>query len=446
MNILVPMRFLRDEQGGGTVWGLLWFMLMVGICGLAVDTTDGFRARTMLQATADATALAGAIDLPNPGAVSATAVSYSVDNMGTAINGAVLDPADVHVGRWDPVNRALDTGSLVPDAVMVTVHRSSVNGNALATNFLRIIGLTSWNVKAQAVAQRYIPECLRDGLIATEIVDISSNNSFTNRICIHGQEGVNIQSNNYFQTGVGVSMPYVNFHNLLDSDDMLEIPSSGPTSNDGLPEALREQSLLPRMVNHIDEIMEAFLDPESSYQPGYIDTDEPVIVVDEKFNLGAVLPNRIYWVKCKPNKHAAIPSGSYIREVVIIADCEVQIGAGATVVDAVIGSRGGANGKKDSANIGVPAGAQLGLQDDCATGGGVQLFSNASMHFSSSTGFDGVQLVAAGDIDLGARDMGINGISAQAGGTITMTSSNMFGLCAGGTPDFFTVPYYRLVL
>jgi len=76
----------------------------------------------------------------------------------------------------------------------------------------------------------------------------------------------------------------------------------------------------------------------------------------------------------------------------------------------------------------------------------VQLFSNATIHTASSTSIDGVQMVAAGDIELGARDMGVNGISAQAGGTITLTANNMFGLCSGGAPNLFTVDYYRLVL
>ncbi len=59
-------KFLNDELGGGTVMGLLWFILLVGITGLSVDTINGFRTRTMLQATADAdaAALGGAIDLP----------------------------------------------------------------------------------------------------------------------------------------------------------------------------------------------------------------------------------------------------------------------------------------------------------------------------------------------------------------------------------------------
>ena len=81
-------RLLRDEQGGGTIMGLLWFVLMVGICGLAVDSTNGFRSRTMLQATADATALAAAIDLPNDVTAVTTAVDFADGNMGAGNVGA----------------------------------------------------------------------------------------------------------------------------------------------------------------------------------------------------------------------------------------------------------------------------------------------------------------------------------------------------------------------
>ena len=49
-------KFLNDELGGGTVMGLLWVALLVGITGLAVDNINGLPIRTMLQATADADA------------------------------------------------------------------------------------------------------------------------------------------------------------------------------------------------------------------------------------------------------------------------------------------------------------------------------------------------------------------------------------------------------
>lgn len=34
-------KFLNDELGGGTILGLLWFVLLVGITGMAIDVTDG---------------------------------------------------------------------------------------------------------------------------------------------------------------------------------------------------------------------------------------------------------------------------------------------------------------------------------------------------------------------------------------------------------------------
>jgi hypothetical protein len=113
----------------------------------------------------------------------------------------------------------------------------------------------------------------------------------------------------------------------------------------------------------------------------------------------------------------------------------------------VLGSTALGNGSKplDNANINFSANVSLGLPDNCTPGGGVQLFSSASIHFSSSMTINGLQAVAAGDVELGARDSGINGINVQTGQDITLTSNNAFGLCAGGAPDLFTVPYYRLV-
>ncbi len=66
-------KFLNDELGGGTVMGLLWLILLVGITGVAVDIINGSRNHTMLQATADAdaAALGGAIDLPAAAVTSA---------------------------------------------------------------------------------------------------------------------------------------------------------------------------------------------------------------------------------------------------------------------------------------------------------------------------------------------------------------------------------------
>ena len=83
-------KFLNDELGGGTVMGLLWFILLVGITGVAVDSIENSRIRTMLQTTADAdaAALASVIDLSSAAVTSVTA--YSAGNMPAALYGSVL--------------------------------------------------------------------------------------------------------------------------------------------------------------------------------------------------------------------------------------------------------------------------------------------------------------------------------------------------------------------
>ncbi len=66
MNTVRAKSFWQDDRGAGTVMGLLWLILLVGITGVAVDLINNYHNTAMLQATADAdaAALGGAIDLP----------------------------------------------------------------------------------------------------------------------------------------------------------------------------------------------------------------------------------------------------------------------------------------------------------------------------------------------------------------------------------------------
>jgi hypothetical protein len=435
------LELTRDELGGGTVFGLLWFALLVGLCGLAIDGTNGFRNKTMLQATADSAALAGVMELPDSSASVVSAVDYAVLNMAPGYYGDVLQPADVEVGVWDEdtwtfLESGFPAGTPL-DAVRVTTIQTSPRGNAVPVSFLRIIGLQNWDVRAMAVAQAFTPKCLRNGITAAGIVDISSNNGFTNRICIHGEQGVDIQSNNSFESGVEVTMG---------SLDDLSIPASGMNSNPGLAEALDETNKSPRLANHVDAIMADFLDPNSGIHPPYIDTSLPIQELNQSAKVEDLVPNSIHHVTCQAAAPFKIHNGSVLENVVIIADCELSLGADVFLHNVVLGSRtGGGNTGPNKSIIDFPAGGIIGLPDNCASGGGVQLFSNASMKFASSTTLNGVQMVAKGDVELGARDMGINGISIEAGGDVKMTSNNQFGLCAGGTPELGRFFYYRLV-
>ncbi|MHA1528220.1 MAG: pilus assembly protein TadG-related protein [Alphaproteobacteria bacterium] len=447
-------RFLNDERGGGTVMGLLWFMLLVGITGLAVDITDGLRSQTMLQATADASALAAAIDLPDEEIAVATAIAYSVTNMATDDYGTVLIEGDVDIGNWDAATHIFSLGGLVPDAVRVRTRRSFENENAVPVNFLRIIGLMNWNVTTYAIAQRFIPDCLlNDGLVARGEIDIAGNNDFEG-ICLHSQDHVEVQNHNTWDSDVSISMP-----------DMNDFEVAQVKFNPGAMEALREDILDPRMVNDISNIVETLQnpaldagDPLTDIVPDFVigTTDivtANIITGDDKFDFTKYAvasvddagPGVIIDLTCKSdNKTVDIPSGIILTDLVIISSCNINVGKSATLSDVTLAATGG-NGKVTTANIHFSSNVVLGKDDDCAPGGGVQVFTTASVSSAAKLSLNGVQMVAAGNVQIAAKTDGINGISMQTGGKIKLASNGTFGGCRAGTPRLFTVNYYRLV-
>ncbi len=497
------LAFQNDETGGGTVFGLFAFALFVGICGLAVDATDGFRIKTGLQATADSAALAASMDLPNEVTARVSALIYADTNMPSDVHGDVLRLEDIEFGVWDAETRTLDVGALPADAVRVKLHRSVENGNEVSLNFLRILGLSAWNnIAAEAVAQRFVPPCLNDGLFARQIVNISSNNDFVENICVHGEEGVDMQNNNFFELGTNVSMPY--------PETMLSIPAGGMTSNPGLSDALMANSYNFAMVDDLANIIYTLWHPELdtgevAVVPDYVvgdaktydidytvdglnssDLNEMTVVSEsggtstlnsassldaslsapldgsETSTLDAVASTDLQFtdipidrgakeilkINCNWNETYNIPSSIVLTDIVIVADCRIHVGSSAVLNNVVLASTAVGNGSKplDYQNITFAANVQLGDMDDCAPGGGVQIYSMASVHFSSSMKINGLQVVAAGNVELGARDQAIKGISVQAGQNITLTSNNVFGLCSGGSPTALTKPSFRLVL
>ena len=198
-------QFLRDERGSFTLWSLVWFLLYAAIGGLAVDVTDAFRNQSMLQSTADAAALAGAMSLPDQTDVVSQATAYARINMNPDTNGVVLPDAEVHIGTWDFGAETFSPGGSPPNAVEVITQRAASNGNPVLTNFLRVIGLRQWDVNAEAIAVRGVSECSNNGLIADDVLDQRTSNGYYNDICIHGVKGMRLRQANYFEPGTAAS-------------------------------------------------------------------------------------------------------------------------------------------------------------------------------------------------------------------------------------------------
>jgi len=383
--------------------------------------------------------------------------------MNPSINGNVLKAADVFTGNWDRATVTFTPGGTPLNAVRVITRRADANGNPLATNFLRILGLWGlpfdrWNISVEAIAETYVPYCARDGLIANGIVKISSNNDFVHEICIYGREGVTIRQNNFFDYLDGVT---VGMSDLAD----LDIAANGMEKNDGLAGALREGELWAYEVEMLPAIVAGLLDPNgvssdgeanAKYVPDYVNTSDtgdylPVITVPltAQLDLTTAEEGRIYHVTCPPNKLLSLPSGVTMQNVVIIADCRISGGSGSTFTNMVLASTATGKGANpyDKAVVSLSANAVIGKADEdplCDPGGGVLIYSYASVHTAAGTIINGTRIVARGDVDLTAGSDGLMGVAIQAGGAITMTSNNIMGLCADGVDGEVYARWYRL--
>ena len=467
-------KFLRDESGGYTIWSLIWFSLYVAMGGLAVDMTDAYRNQTLLQSTADASALAAVMSLPDQTDAVAQALAYSTDNMNPAINGDVLKDAEVIFGNWDFATRTFTPGTADPDAVWVITRRDDANNNPLATNFLRILGLWGlpmdrWNISVEAIAVKYVP-CYEDGFAAANWVDMNGGNDFYNGICIHGQndiedhgqdKGVYLRNDNTFEgphgdvPGVTVSTPYPD-------EDITDLNSTC-SHNDGLCGtdvsygAKRAGDAMPEDVDLLGNIMTGLLDPASIYMPDYMyqtdiltgDLMTPNIVTinnAEKY-AGPYEPYTIYDMRCTSgSKAVALPAKTTISNVVIVADCSINSSNGlhlenVTLASSYAGSN--QNGLQQDV-ISLASGTYLGNADYCTDGGGVQIYSASSVRVAAQGEFHGLQIVAAYDVKFTARNVGVWGMDVQAGHDIFLTSNNDFGLCPGSGEEGYAWQY-RLV-
>ena len=96
---------LEDEQGGGTIMDLAWFVLLVGICGLAIFMLDEFRIHGAPQAATGASAQAAFGDFPlviteNGAPATVTAIAYARTKTPTDQSDDISAMDSVGVGEW----------------------------------------------------------------------------------------------------------------------------------------------------------------------------------------------------------------------------------------------------------------------------------------------------------------------------------------------------------
>lgn len=425
--------FARTEDGAMTTFGLFLIATILLLGGYAIDVSNVMRERTHLQMVADATGHAALVsrEYGTQADAETAALSMSEANMPTGYFGNVLDVTNVTFGVWEPNTRTFTATPGSRSAVEVEVDRNADNGNPTDTFLLKMVGIGAWDLTATATYTTYQPTCFREGFVAKGVVDLQSNNNFSNGFCIHSNQYVSLNSNNRFETGTVVSMPNV-------SD--LDIPNSGFETNLGLETALRPGSYHIRIVERIDEIIDTIDEVGSPYRPDYITSTTTNTTTKATIAASDLRANRINYWNCARGGKGTISNGELIKDVVIVSTCEIKFGAGVKVENSVIVTTNTSAKSFNSA-----AGFVLGLDDNCAPGGGAQLVTLGGMNFAANLEIYGSQMLAIGDIEFAAKADGVEGAAMVSASTISGTSNMDMAFCGVGMDNNFQAEYFRLV-
>jgi Flp pilus assembly protein TadG len=432
------LQFARDERGSITIMNLFFVMVLAIFAGIAIDMSNLIQARTKLQVAADTAAHAALYTRDTSDATTAktTAISLAQDIMPTTRYGDVLRVENISFGNWDRNTQTFTHNTTSRNAVLVVTDRLSANANPVTSFLMQFVGFDNWDVVTPAVFETYKPTCLREGLVAENLVDLQSGNDFLNGFCVHSNEHIEFNQNNTFESGTIVSMP--------EMGDIV-LPSSGYTQNEGLENSLREGRQRLRILARLTDIMNGMTDSTSRYYRDFVTSPVPIAIAKSGVGNGRdvlvadLTPGRVHNIACSnANGQINFEAATY-RDVVIITNCETQMANGTAFEDStlIITDTG-------SDTVKTPNGFRLGLNDSCADGGGAQLLTFGSISGASGLQMFGSQIIALGDVEFSAQANGIEGASIIAGGTISITSGSSFAFCGSGMGNAFEAEYFRL--
>ncbi len=478
-------RFSHEEDGAVLVLIALMLFVLLGFAALAIDMSYAHATRTKLQVTASAAALAGAQQITDAdgNGVDDTddyrrgAVEYAYRNMAASTHGNIVQAAcgaydpgtgsvtggsecsDIKVGNWDPDTRsftAWDDGGFSPatmdlDAVRVRTHRSQDNGNPLNLFLAPAVGLAQLDINVAAIAwadEDNALNCYQRGIIAYGMVDMDSTNTFTDAICVYGEQGVKVQSNNCFQgsyegCGVGTQDPGVQVM-TPPPPNWDEQGGPNPGFDDAKQVGNQDEPLLAEHVgNFIDAVADGF--PFASWNAPGFDYEafvDPVIGNGTQNSLPATLePYTIYDI----SGTADIPEGDWdhvaikadiitttgttsMNHVILMAETEISIASDFTIDHAVLASR-------DLLKLG--SNGTLGGAACDPNGISVAVYSIGKFTVQSDTTIRNTQLITGYDLeefDLQSNNT-YEGVTIQAMGNVNLGSNNSFSGCPPGTGE-----------
>jgi hypothetical protein len=425
-------KLLHDCEGSVSLLGLYMFVVGTMIGAFALDYTYLEATKTQLQVAADQAAHATLYNRRTMSEADAkiAAVGIIQPLLPSGKYGEIISDYSIEFGTYDRDSLQFTSEAGSNEAVRVTTSMLAKKNNAAPSYLFTMLGVDHFDIKARATFMTYKPGCLKEGLMADGIVDLQSNNAFSNGFCIHSNTYVSINQNNYFEPGTVVSMP-----NISD----LDMPRSGFDKNGGLQEALRDQRMNLNILNRLDDIRSGLESGIGQYVPTYISSPETAYVRAKTVTQDMLSSNRINRVDCQGSRLTINGSSAAIENVVIITSCPISFANGSKIANAAIFTT-----DTSARSITAPQGLQIGRDDNCAEGGGAQLITMGGVSVASKLSMFGGQILAKKDVDFAANADGMQGASIVSRGTINGTSNSKMGFCLSGMEQNFETDYYRM--
>lgn len=145
-------RFRHDERAAVAVLLAPMLTVLGGMAAMAVDSMHGFATHAKLRTTAEAAATAGVLAVTDATEARRLSLLFAERNRPEGATGVVVSDADVEIGLWDNAARTFTPGQTPPNAVRATASLTGAKGNPLPTWFGGLIGRSTIDVAASAIA------------------------------------------------------------------------------------------------------------------------------------------------------------------------------------------------------------------------------------------------------------------------------------------------------
>ncbi len=286
-------------------------------------------------------------------------------------------------------------------------------------------------------------DCASVDVSTNSVFSITSNNDFYNGFCVKAAGGIDLNNNNYFDDDVILYVADFADIGFNGSNNMSTIVGRGTSDSSAsltygdIFETTNEFTSVT--TTEVEAMATNYLNAYWDGQPSYINTAASVIQVRAKdVKYTSFAPGRIYEVLCggSNGNKAQFFNNSVVNDIVMVADCKIQLGKGSVFEDVILVSR-------DTSNKSVYAASkvQLGADDSCAAGGGVAIYAAGDFTSAAKLEVYGASITTLGEVQIAASADAIEGLTIRAVGDVTFSAQAQFGSCKDGWSSTADVAY-----